>query len=105
MDPNLKAKILNEFGLTGLPPKEQDETVTKIGGAVFKGVLVRALGQMDAKAQKRFEEALKEAGDSPEALLAALRDSVPNFSELVQTEVSLLAEESRRILSPDDVQA
>jgi hypothetical protein len=98
MDPQLKENILNAFGLSGLPPEQQDEIVAKIGSTIFQGVLVKALETMSATEQKDLEARLKEAGDAPDAVLAAMKDIIPNFAELVQEETTRLAEESRRIL-------
>jgi hypothetical protein len=98
MDPQLKENILNAFGLTGLPPEQQDEMVAKIGATVFQGVLVKALETMSAADQKTLEAKLKDAGESPEAVLSAMQETIPDFAALVQTETERLAEESRRIL-------
>lgn len=101
MDPQRKAHILTAFGLADLPQEEQDEMIGKIGSTVFQGVLVRALETMKPKERKELEAKLEEAGGNAEAVLAAMQATIPDFNGLVQEETARLAEESRRILSPD----
>jgi Protein of unknown function (DUF5663) len=102
MDPKLKAQILNEFGLGALPQAEQDAALEKVGGMIFQGVFMRCAEALPEDKQKELSAMITGSGASaptdPQALFTFLSTNVPDFENIMKSEVTRFKEESARIM-------
>ncbi len=97
MNPLLK-KIGDEFGLSTLPPEKQEELLTRIGGIIYKSVLMRALDQMSESEQDEFD-ALLEQDKGPEEIFAFLQEKIPTIETIIKEEADAFKKETMEVMS------
>lgn len=92
MNPLLK-KIGEEFGLSTLPPEKQEELLTRIGGIIYKSVLIRALDQMSEGEQDEFDKLLDQDKD-PAEIFSFLQEKVPTIETIIKEESDAFKKET-----------
>lgn len=90
--------LLEEMGLSGLPPEKQEEALLNIGRIVYQGVLLRVMEVLTDEEKKGFEELLTEKPEDEDRVLKFLQAKVPNLDGLVEDEIAKFKEESAGIL-------
>ncbi len=97
MNPLLQ-KIGEEFGLSTLPPEKQEELLTRIGGIIYKSVLMRALDHMSESEQNEFETLLDQ-DKNPEELFAFLQEKVPTIETIIKEESDAFKNEMTNVMN------
>lgn len=97
MNPLLQ-KIGEEFGLSTLAPEKQEELLTRIGGIIYKAVLIRALDQMTESEQNEFESMLDQ-DKNPEELFAFLQEKVPTIEKIIKEESDAFKNEMTNVMN------
>jgi hypothetical protein len=78
-------KAIDELGLGGLPPEEQEKILNGFGEVALKAATAAVLKQLSSEKQEQFAK-LAEAGDAS-ALKTFLDTEVPGHAEIVQKAV------------------
>lgn len=97
MNPLLQ-KIGEEFGLSTLPQEKQEELLTRIGGIIYKSVLIRALDRMSESEQNEFETLLDQ-DKNPEELFAFLQEKVPTIETIIKEESDAFKNEMTSVMN------
>ncbi|MDQ5962109.1 MAG: hypothetical protein QG669_502 [Patescibacteria group bacterium] len=97
MNPLLQ-KIGEEFGLSTLPPEKQEELLARIGGIIYKSVLMRALDQMSEVEQDEFDKIL-EQDKGPEEIFAFLKEKVPTIEQIIKEESEAFKKETMDVMN------
>ncbi len=89
-------KIIEVFNLSNLPEEQRQETVSRIGGIIFKNVLVRILPLFNKEELDEYDR-LVDSNVEPDDLFDFFFDKVPDFLNIVLEEVELFKNEAVEI--------
>src|SRR3989344_906294 len=98
MDTNLKVNIISALGIDNLPPKEQEDIITRVGALIFQKVMMRVMDELDENDQDILEK-LVDQGSTPEVLFDFLREKEPNLSVIIREESAKFKQESLNIIN------
>lgn len=93
----LNQNIIQHFGLEGLGPKKQEETILRIGKLIYQKVMIRAMELLDDKAQDEFDKflnALPKNENAQDKIMEFLKIKIPNLDEITKEEVAKLKKET-----------
>ncbi|MBS3922746.1 MAG: hypothetical protein KGZ37_06330 [Nitrosarchaeum sp.] len=93
---DITKKIIEMFHLESLPNTEREETVSRIGGIIFKNVLVRILPLFNKEELDEYER-LVDSKAEPDELFDFFFDKVPDFLNIVLEEVQVFKTEAEEI--------
>jgi hypothetical protein len=88
----LRALIIEQFGLGSYSPKDQDEAVEKISDLVFQRALMEAMDAIPENDQSAFD-ALLEQNPEPQIVLDYIINKVPTFGDIFAREMQAIQEE------------
>ncbi len=89
-------KIIEIFNLDALSADERESTVSRIGGIIFKNVLVRIL-PLFSKEELQQYELLIDSKAEPDELFDFFFEKVPDFLSIVLEEVQIFKAEAEDI--------
>jgi hypothetical protein len=90
MDENIKQKLAVDFGFDKLPQLEQDTMLEKIGKALFEGVLEASYDSLSPQDLADYNKLIEDGGADTEKIIPFLAERVPNFSDIVATQIANL---------------
>lgn len=97
MNPLLQ-KIAEEFGFGELPEEKKVELITRIGGVVYQGVLMRTLNEMSEEEQAEFETML-DKDTPPDQLFVYLKEKVPSIDSIIKEETEKFKQDTISVMS------
>jgi len=86
MNDLLSKDIINEWGLSSLPPEKQNDMVDRIGRMIYHAILVRALDILSENEQMEFDQILDQDTTTPKEVFTFLQSKIPTFNQLVSEE-------------------
>jgi hypothetical protein len=96
---DLKNKITEDFGLSGLEGSDQERMIDKIGTLLFESVVERSVDKMDDATINDFSSMLDGAGNDYQVVLGFLKERVGGFSDIVADELTRLKRTTSGILT------
>lgn len=100
MDELLKKNLIKELGLTTLSGEKQEEIFAQVGTIILEGTLSRVIPMLSNEEKAEFEKIVDEPGDNNSAtLFAFLKETIPNFEQIVNEEIAELKKDSFDVLS------
>ncbi|MBP6866185.1 MAG: hypothetical protein KBC12_01425 [Candidatus Pacebacteria bacterium] len=89
-------KIIEIFNLDSLSADERESTVSRIGGIIFKNVLVRILPLFNKEELDEYEKLIDSKVEADE-LFDFFFDKVPDFLNIVLEEVEMFKTDAEEI--------
>jgi hypothetical protein len=90
MNEEFNKKIINDFGLTGMDSREQEQMIEKIGNLLFESVVERSVDLMDEEIMNEFDVVIGNAGSDYQQIVTFLKSKVLGFDSIVTEEMSRL---------------
>lgn len=84
----LDINLIEELGLDQLPPQERDAALLTIQEALFQGILLRALNELEESEQDELQKVLQANPAGQDAAFTFLREKVPYLELIAQQEVA-----------------
>ena len=88
----IKSKLIQDLGLTGLSPEKQDELIVKMTEVILKKVFLATMERLEAKGQAQYAM-LMENQPSPEDVDEFLKEKISDYEEMVEKIIKDLIEE------------
>jgi len=93
MDEAMRLKIIEEFGLGGLPRDRQDHYLLLVGDLLFRAVITRAtqkLAETDESLLDKLDKLVDTVGEDYTLVLDFLLQNVPGYQQIFTEEIERL---------------
>lgn len=92
----LQKELLEELGLTSLPPDKQEEILIKMTEVLLKRIFVETMEKLSEADREAYEKMVDEKID-PEKIGEFLKEKVVNYDEMVQKIIVDFKEEMKKV--------
>ena len=91
---DMRAEMIQQWGLGSMSEAQQDEYIDKIGEALYKSILLRVVDDIDESTSAALEAFITAQGEQVDALtcLNYLNTHIADFKQLVSEETAKLKE-------------
>jgi hypothetical protein len=92
----LQKELLEELGLSSLPPDKQEEILIKMTEVLLKRIFVETMEKLSEADRQAYEKMVDEKSD-PEKIGEFLKEKVLNYDEMVQKIIVDFKEEMKKV--------
>ncbi len=89
---DLKTKLVQTLGLHGSSPEVQSQIIVEIAQAADEKIML-ALDELMTEEQLNQVQTMKDAGESPDAIIEWVEKSIPDYPTLLSLTMQDLADE------------
>lgn len=90
----IKSKLIQDLGLTGLSQEKQDELIVKMTEVILKKVFLATMERLEAKGQAQYAM-LMENQSSAEDVDEFLKEKISDYEEMVEKIIKDLISEMK----------
>ena len=91
----IKNKLMEELGMTGLSQEKQEELIVKMTEVILKKVFLATMERLESQGQAQYAM-LMENQPSPEDVDEFLKEKIDDYEEMVEKIIKDLVEEMKQ---------
>jgi hypothetical protein len=92
----IQKELLEELGLSSLPPDKQEELLIKMTEVLLKRIFIETMERLNEADREMYEKMVDEKSE-PEKIGEFLKEKVLNYDEMVQKIIIDFKEEMKKI--------
>jgi hypothetical protein len=92
----IQKELLEELGLSSLPPDKQEELLIKMTEVLLKRIFIETMERLNEADREMYEKMVDEKSE-PEKIGEFLKERVLNYDEMVQKIIIDFKEEMKKI--------